>query len=134
MSAYEIVDGVYKGPEPLREDLLLACCEVKDLGNLRSVVGNLSLENTGVVSLGLLEYVDGWLDISGTKIRSLAGLDYVGDTLYLPDGTEVRHFESYKEEAKLFLEEVKIVDYPLHMNHENFIVRSEINNYLETLI
>jgi hypothetical protein len=112
MSIYKIIDGVYKGPEVFE--------------------GSLDLQDSKVTSLGNLKYIEKSLFLEDSKVRDLGNLKYVGGSLYLPDGTLVKDFESYKEEAEAFLKEIKPLDYPLHMNHENWIVRSKINKFLET--
>jgi hypothetical protein len=173
MSTYEIVDGVYKGPEVLDGWLDLRGTQVTDLENLKTVRGTLDIDGTQVSSLGKLEnvgeslylkdtqvtslgnlvFVGEWLDLEGTqvsslgnletvganlslrgtKVRDLGKLEDVGDCTFLPDGTEIGDFKLYKKEAEEFLKETKQEDYPLHMNHENWIVKTRINNYLETL-
>jgi len=152
MSTYEIVDGVYKGPEVFEGYLDLRNSQVTDLGCLKEVGRSLYLQGTQITSLGNLKSVGGYLDLSGTKVKDLGNLKSVGGNLYLgdsqikdlgdlksvvgylflPDSTNIKDFKSYKEEAEDFLNTTKYKDYPLHMNHKNWIVRSEINKYLET--
>jgi hypothetical protein len=172
MITYEIIDGVYKGPEhfegwlDLRGTQVkdLECLEsvgrwldlsgtkVKDLGSLESVGGDLDLRGTPINDLGSLEDVGDALSLQGTSLVSLGNLKHVGDNLNLfrskvvslgcledvggwlslPDGTEVENFKSYKKEADKFLKETPIEDYPLHMNHENWIVKTKVSKFLET--
>jgi len=56
---------------------------IKSLGNLQSVGGNLYLINTKIESLGNLQSVGGNLNLNNTKIESLGNLQYVEGQLYL---------------------------------------------------
>jgi hypothetical protein len=131
MSIYKIIDGVYKGPEHIEGVLDLRGDQVTSLGNLKYVGGYLDLRRTPIKDLGNLESVGEWLDLKGSQVTSLGNLESVGGRLYI-QGTDVRDFEEYKEEADTFLKEIRYEDYPLHMNHENLMIRTKINNYLET--
>jgi len=132
MSTYEIIDGVYKGPEVFEGDLDLRYTQVKDLGNLKEVGRSLYLKGSQVKDLGNLKTVGVNLYLRDTQIISLGCLKSVVGCLYLPDSTKIENFKSYKKEAETFLKEIKPLDYPLHMNHENWIIRTRIDKYLET--
>ena len=65
-------------------DLNLEESDIKSLGNLVRVEGNLDLMSCkNLVSLGGLEYVGGYLDLRDTKIEILGNLNYVGGWLDL---------------------------------------------------
>jgi hypothetical protein len=150
---YDIIDGVYKGPEVLDECINLTGDKVSSLGVLKKVKGNVYLNRTSSIKsldnlecvmgsvyattpalkcLGRLSTVKGELDISGTNITYLDDSLSVGNILYLPDDRSVLNLEWYRSEALLFFKSIPKEDYPLHMNHENWIVRSKVNRFLET--
>jgi hypothetical protein len=131
VSTYEIVDGVYEGPERLAAYLDLINTQIKDLGNLKTAEGSLWLQDSPIKDLGNLKYVKKNLGLRGTKVKDLGILKSVGKLLYLPDGTLVEDFKAYKKEAEQILKGLTVEDYPLHMNHENWLVRTKINRYLE---
>ena len=64
-------------------NLYLINTKIESLGNLQSVGGFLNLYNTNIQSLGNLQSVGGYLDLRGTKIESLGNLQSVGGNLYL---------------------------------------------------
>jgi hypothetical protein len=70
-------------PYEIMDDLDLYRCNIKSLGNLTSVGGNLDLGGSKIESLGNLTSVGGYLDLSGSKIESLGNLTSVGGDLYL---------------------------------------------------
>jgi len=79
-----------------------------------------------------LKSVGRCLYLKGSQITSLGSLKTVGGSLFLHDSTKIENFKSYKKEAEDFLNTTKYKDYPLHMNHENWIIRTRIDKYLET--
>jgi len=106
--------------------------QIKSLGCLTYIRGYLSLSGTQVLSLENLEYVGIHLFLGGSQVRDLGNLDYVGGKIYTTDGTFIEDFRSHKKEADTYLKEIRYEDYPLHMNHKNLMIRTKINNYLET--
>ena len=85
---YEIVDGVYHGPEVYKGGLDLRGTGVTSLGSLSKVVGWLDLDDTGVTDLGDLREVSRSLWLSGTGVTSLGKLREVGGILDL-EGTGI---------------------------------------------
>jgi hypothetical protein len=149
---YRIINGVYAGPKHFKGNLSLkgsalsslGCLEVlegslslpnpslENLGNLIRVDGNLDLEGTLIKDLGNLRKVGGMLDLRFTAVKDFGNLKSAASTVVLPDGQWIHHFDTYKEEANRFLRIIRTEDYPVHMNHENWIVRSKVNKFLET--
>jgi hypothetical protein len=86
---FEIIDGVYSGPEAWDGDLDLR--DYKDtltsLGSLKEVRGWTYLEDcTSLTSLGSLTKVGGWLQLRGcTSLVSLGSLKEVRYGLFLGD-------------------------------------------------
>jgi hypothetical protein len=65
-------------------DLDLRRTDIKSLGNLVRVDGNLYLSESDIKSLGNLERVDGYLNLYGCEnLQSLGNLEYVGGFLSL---------------------------------------------------
>jgi hypothetical protein len=62
--------------------------EIRSLGNLISVEGNLDLRRSSIISLGNLTSVGGYLDLVDSKIESLGNLTTVGDALDI-SGTKI---------------------------------------------
>ena len=173
-SKYSIIGGVYEGPKvfigqlDLRFDpvVSLGILEdvrgslrvdgvgtLKDLGNLRSVGGDLDLMGTSIKSLGRLGAVGGYLDIGKTDVKSLGNLRSLYRDLYLSSDSKIfslgklanvspdtsmyigDHKENYQELSKkvsTFLKETPLEDYPIHMNHENLIIRNMVMEHLES--
>jgi hypothetical protein len=68
----------------ITDDLDLSYANVKSLGNLTSVGGNLDLYNcTNLTSLGNLTSVGGYLDLRHTYIKSLGNLTSVEGSLFM---------------------------------------------------
>ena len=80
---FEIVDGVYVGPEVYSGSLDLEGTDIKSLGDLREVDSFLDLRHTGVTDLGDLRKVSRSLWLKGTGVTSLGGLSKVGGQLDL---------------------------------------------------
>jgi hypothetical protein len=59
--------------------------QIKSLGKLKYVGGDLDLFLTNLKSLGNLEYVGGYLNIQGTKIKSLGKLNHVEAKIYVDE-------------------------------------------------
>ena len=64
-------------------DLNLSSSKIQSLGNLKYVGGNLDLRYTTIQSLGSLESINGHLDLNNTEIQSLGNLKSVGNHLFL---------------------------------------------------
>jgi len=75
-------------PYEITDDLNLSYANVKSLGNLISVGGNLYLDNIKIESLGNLTSVGGNLDLYKSNIKSLGNLTSVGGDLNLR-GSEI---------------------------------------------
>jgi hypothetical protein len=105
---------------------------VKSLGHLKNVDGDLYLEKTEITSLGNLEYVDGSLFLEDSLVRDLGNLNFVGGSIYFPDGSWTPYFERYRKEADEALKGISVDNYPLYMNHENWLVRTKVSKFLET--
>ena len=74
---YEIVDGLYVGPEVWEGDLYLRNTDIQSLGKLKVVSGDVVAEGVSTLcDLGCLKEV-GYLDIRGTSIASLGILKKV---------------------------------------------------------
>ena len=73
----------------VKGDLDLNDTPIESLGNLISVGGNLDLGDTPIESLGNLTSVGGWLYLERTPIESLGNLTSVGETLSLA-GTPIK--------------------------------------------
>ena len=67
----------------ITDDLDLRYANVKSLGNLTSVGGNLTLYKSNIKSLGNLTSVGGNLDLSASNIESLGNLTSVRNNLNL---------------------------------------------------
>lgn len=86
-SNFEIVDGVYQGPEELTDDVIVVLSPYKDtlvsLGCLRKVEGSLELAGCyKLISLGNLTEVTGTLDVSHcSSLSNLGTLTTVGEWL-----------------------------------------------------
>jgi hypothetical protein len=93
MKNFEIIDGVYSGPEAWDGDLDLR--DYKDtltsLGSLTEVRGGLVLKGcTSLVSLGSLKEVGGWTYLEDcTSLISLGSLTKVEGSLYLTGCTNI---------------------------------------------
>jgi hypothetical protein len=70
-------------PYEITDDLNLSYANVKSLGNLTSVGGNLSLRGSEIESLGNLTSVGGYLYLWNSEIKSLGNLTSVGGYLIL---------------------------------------------------
>ena len=80
-------------PYTLGGNLDLVGLNVKSLGNLVSVEGDIYAYDTPLKSLGSLTSVGGLMDLSNTPIESLGNLSFVGGSLVL-SGTALRN-DSY---------------------------------------
>ena len=65
-------------------DLSLNKSKISNLGKLEKVYGSLYLSNTGVTNLGNLKYVGAFLIADNTKLTTLDPLIEVGRSIYLP--------------------------------------------------
>jgi len=57
---------------------------LKDLGELEYVGGDLILKQTPIIDLGALKYVGGNLNLRNTQISNLGNLKFVGGNVFLP--------------------------------------------------
>jgi hypothetical protein len=86
-SNFEIIDGVYQGPEVLTDDVIIILSPYKDtlvsLGCLRKVEGSLEIAGCyKLTSLGNLTEVTGTLDVSRcSSLPNLGALTTVGEWL-----------------------------------------------------
>jgi len=127
----KIVDGVLIVASPhIHLRIKLAASTVVNLGILEHVEG-LDLRFTNIRDLGKLRSVDRGLDLRDTKLKTLGKIEHVGGYLFLPDGEYIKDFESYKLEGDRFIAGLDVLDYPLHMKHENWVVRTEVDKFLE---
>ena len=79
---YEIIDGVYVGPEVWEGKLGIIGTDLKSLGKLKVVTGSMYAYGVSTLcDLGCLEEVGGSLYIRGTSVRSLGCLKKVGSDL-----------------------------------------------------
>lgn len=109
---YRLINGVYHGPEKLKGSLrgnsiyslgnlkelhgdLDFTPNLKDLGSLKKVKGNVHLCRSKITSLGSLTSVTGDLNIAMTEIKSIFPLYHVGRNLTLY-GSPVTDFRSLK--------------------------------------
>ena len=115
---YEIIDGVYVGPEVWEGELdLHNNTDIQSLGKLKVVsggvnafgasalrdfgcleeVGYLDIKGTSIASLGSLKKVKGSVDAEGSSVLSDLGcLEEVGECLYI-GGTSVQSLGSLKK-------------------------------------
>jgi hypothetical protein len=76
-------------PYEITDDLDLYISNIKSLGNLTSVGGNLNLEDSNVESLGNLTSVGGYLDLRDTPLskkyteKEIRSMAEVGGEVYL---------------------------------------------------
>ena len=126
---FEIIDGVYVGPEVWEGDLDLS--DYKDtltsLGSLKEVTRSLWLEDcTKLTSLDSLTEVGNWVDIRDcTRLASLGSLKKVGRHVYF-DGIpftlqevqeEIRYYSSLlSHEALNALHTDEVQKIPLYKN------------------
>jgi len=154
--SFKFVDGIYQGPEVLEGSLnLYDRMNIKSLGCLRKVWGYIDATNSSLEDLGNLQMVCKFLDLRGTKVKTLKDLHHVSTNLNIKD-TDVRdlgklkgiagHIElgklvgmdsvskhRYKvKELKDLMTSIPVTDYPLHLDHENPLIRNMIKHYLET--
>jgi len=129
--ALEHSDIVSLGNLKTSGSVIMSGVAVKSLGHLKNVDGDLHLEKTKITSLGNLEYVDGSLFLEDSLVRDLGNLNFVGGSIYFPDGSWTPYFERYRKEAESFLKGIKYEDYPLYMNHENWLVSNKVLSALE---
>ena len=112
-SEFNIVDGVYQGPEVFEGALwLMGSSKITtnnlrvvkgslSLGNLHTVKGNLVIPNVQLRSLGKLHTVEGNLDISGTLVTSLGNLHTVEEYINLPSNHDTELFTTLKDVQKI---------------------------------
>jgi hypothetical protein len=126
----QVVDGVYKGPKVFEGDLHLGYTRIKNLGDLEHVTGYLNFWSSQVSSIGKVKYVDGFLLLDNTKIKSLGNLERVNDGIHLYG--EAYSLEEFAITINKFKSNTSLEDYPLHLNHDNIIVRNIVKDYLES--
>ena len=98
---FEIIDGVYEGPEVWKGELDLQYYKdtLTSLGPLKKVKGYLDLDGcTSLVSLGSLKEVGDWSFFAGcTSLTSLGSLKEVGGNVFLEGCTSLVSLGSLKE-------------------------------------
>ena len=139
--AVPLKDDAYGGFERFYGDLDLSGTGIKSLGTLKEIhyrvadneideIGNLLLSDE-VEDLGMLDTMDGYLHIrKGSRLRSLNNLSRC-QGIFFENSASVQLLEVKKELSDF--EKVPKIDYPLHINHKNLIIRNIVNHYLETL-
>jgi len=80
----------------IQGDLIAYRSKLDSLGKLRHVSGNVFLQFTNVATLGNLEYVGKTLDLAYSRVWSLGKLDYVGEDLNL-SSAPVSSISEYEE-------------------------------------